>query len=177
MAAASSGPEPDVPGVPGSRVAEHGRHEHGAPEQGDGLLGGIVRLNLAVTRVLEEITGEFGLPMADYLVLGVIRGAPEGRSAPTAIAEVLGRTTGGMTLTLDRLVAAGWVRRSPDPADGRRVVVELTSEGRELALGVNASLHRWEAGLVLPGGRAEVAALVDELTSAVVTLGAATGRT
>jgi DNA-binding MarR family transcriptional regulator len=139
----------------------------GVPEQGDGLLGGIVRLNLAVTRVLEEITGEFGLPMADYLVLGVIRGAPEGRSAPTAIAEVLGRTTGGMTLTLDRLVAAGWVRRSPDPADGRRVVVELTAEGHELAVGVNGALHRWESGLVLPDGRAATVGLVDELTAAV----------
>lgn len=145
-------------------------------EEGDGLLGGIVRLNLAVTRVLEEITGEFGLPMADYLVLGVIRGAPDGRSAPTPIAEVLGRTTGGMTLTLDRLVAAGWVRRSPDPADGRRVVVELTDAGHHLAVEVNASLHRWESGLVLPDERAAVAALVDDLTAAVDDHGAATGR-
>ncbi len=133
----------------------------------DGLLGGIVRLNLAVTRVLEEITGRHGLPMADYLVLGVIRRAPGGRSAPTAIAEVLGRTTGGMTLTLDRLVAAGWVVRSPDPADGRRVVVELTDVGRHLALEVNADLHRWERGLPLPGERDAVVRWVDELTVAV----------
>ena len=72
----------------------------------DGLLGGIVRLNLAVTRVLEGIAGAHGLTMADYLVLGVVRGAPDGRSAPTAIADTLGRTTGGMTLTLDRLEQA-----------------------------------------------------------------------
>ena len=138
-----------------------------APPADDGLLGGIVRLNLAVTQVLEEIAGRHGLPMADYLVLGVVRGAPGGRSAPTAIAEVLGRTTGGMTLTLDRLAAAGWVRRSPDQGDGRRVVVELTPEGRRLALEVNADLHRWESSLPLPESRAQVVRLVDELTVAV----------
>ena len=133
----------------------------------DGLLGGIVRLNLVVTQVLEGIAGRHGLTMPDYLVLGVIRGAPGGRSAPTAIAETLGRTTGGMTLTLDRLVAAGWVRRSPDPADGRRVVVDLSGSGHDLALAINRELHQWESGLVLPGDRPEVVDLVDGLTAAV----------
>ena len=80
---------------------------------------------------------------------------------------MLGRTTGGMTLTLDRLEAAGWVRRSPDPADGRRVVVELTGRGRSLAVRVNAALHAWEHGLDLPGDRREVAGIVDDLTDAV----------
>jgi DNA-binding MarR family transcriptional regulator len=133
----------------------------------DGLLGGIVRLNLAVTQVLEGITGAHGTALADYLVLGVIRGAPDRRSAPTAICEVLGRTTGGMSLTLDRLTAAGWVRRSPDPADRRRVVVELTAEGTELATRINARLHEWEAGLELATGTAQVVQVIDELTDAV----------
>ncbi len=137
------------------------------PGEGDGLLGSIVRLNLAVTSVLEEIAGGFGLPMADYLVLGVVRGAPGGRTSPSAIAEVLGRTTGGMTLALDRLQAAGWVRRTPDPADGRRVVVELTAAGHDLALDVNAALHRWEQGLDLPDDAAAVARTVDELTRTI----------
>ncbi|CAN5636320.1 hypothetical protein BH10ACT3_BH10ACT3_21600 [soil metagenome] len=133
----------------------------------DGLLGGIVRLNLVVTQVLEDIAGRHGLTMADYLVLGVIRGAPSGRSAPTAIAEVLGRTTGGMTLTLDRLVTAGLVERSRDPIDGRRVVVELSARGHQLAVAINTELHEWESGLVLPGGRPAVVEMVDGLTTAV----------
>ena len=54
--------------------------------------------------------------MADYLVLGVVRRSPGHRSAPTAICEVLGRTTGGMSLTLDRLEAAGWCAGRPTPA-------------------------------------------------------------
>jgi DNA-binding MarR family transcriptional regulator len=154
---------PSVPAAPGTTVPWSGART-GAD---DGLLGGIVRLNLVVTRVLEDIAGAHGLTMADYLVLGVVRGAPGSRSAPTAIADTLGRTTGGMTLALDRLVQAGWVRRSPDPEDGRRVVVELTAAGLDLALAINAELHEWESGLVLPGARPDVVALVDGLTAAV----------
>ncbi|MCU1488417.1 MAG: regulatory protein MarR [Actinomycetia bacterium] len=129
-----------------------------------GLLGAIVRLNLAVTQVLDGITGAHGIALADYLVLGVIRAAPGGRSAPTAICDVLGRTTGGMSLTLDRLTTAGWVVRTPDPADRRRVVVELTPVGAELATRVNRELHEWEASLALPG---DVVPVLDDLTDAV----------
>jgi DNA-binding MarR family transcriptional regulator len=49
-----------------------------------------------------------------------------------------------MTLTLDRLEAAGWLTRSADPTDRRRVALELTDAGRELAVAVNDDLHRWE---------------------------------
>jgi DNA-binding MarR family transcriptional regulator len=130
----------------------------------DGLLGAIVRLNLAVTQVLDGIAGAHGIALADYLVLGVIRGSEGGRSAPTAICEVLGRTTGGMSLTLDRLTTAGWVRRSPDPADRRRVVVELTPVGLDLATKINAELHDWEHSLDVP---ADTADTMDAVTAAV----------
>ena len=118
---------------------------------GDGLLGHVVRLNVAVDRVLDEITGASGISVADYLVLGVIRRSPEHRSAPTAICDVLGRTTGGMSLTLDRLESAGLVRRLPDPGDRRRIVVEATAEGLALAKRVNADLHAWEDSLGVSG--------------------------
>ena len=115
-----------------------------APE---GLLGHVVRLNIAVDRVLTAIVGPAGISVADYLVLGTIRRSPGHRSAPTAIAEELGRTTGGMSHPLARLQAAGLVRRLPDPADRRRVVVEATDEGVALARQVNRELHRWEDSL------------------------------
>jgi DNA-binding MarR family transcriptional regulator len=142
-----------------------------------GLLGAIVRLNVAVTEVLDELAGQAGLTFADYLVLGVVRRSPGQASAPTAIARVLGRTTGGMSLTLDRLEAAGWLRRTRDPADGRRVVVELTPAGLRLATSVNAALHRWEAALALgpdAGGASEVldAVAVAVAAHAGVTTGA-----
>jgi DNA-binding MarR family transcriptional regulator len=133
----------------------------------DGLLGALVRLNLSVTAVLDEIAGEHGLPIADYLVLGVVRGAAGGRTSPSAIAEVLRRTTGGMSLTLDRLQAAGWIRRTRDPADGRRVVVELTRRGQAVAIEVNTALHRWERGLDLHDDPVTVVRTIDALTATI----------
>jgi DNA-binding MarR family transcriptional regulator len=134
----------------------------------DGLLGHVVRLNVAVDRVLNAIVGGAGISVADYLVLGVIRRSPGHRSAPTAICEVLGRTTGGMSLTLDRLQAAGLVRRLPEPADRRRVVVEATDEGVALAKQVNAELHRWEDSLAADGAdRDHLAATLARLTSLI----------
>ena len=136
----------------------------------DGLLGHVVRLNIAVERVLNEIAGTYSLSVADYLVLGVIRRSPEHRSAPTAICEILGRTTGGMTLTLDRLESAGYIRRLPDPSDRRRVVVEATPTGIELAQKVNAHLHAWEESLELSADqRRSVAEGLAVITQAIVT--------
>ncbi len=134
----------------------------------DGLLGAMVRLNLEVTQVLETIAGQAGLAFADYLVLGVVRRSPGQASAPSAIARVLGRTTGGMSLTLDRLEGAGLVRRSRHAGDGRRVVVELTPSGLGLAESVNAEMHRWEEGLTQANPPAtDPVATLDALTRAV----------
>jgi DNA-binding MarR family transcriptional regulator len=135
---------------------------------GDGLLGAIVRLNLAVTQVLDGITGAAGITLADYLVLGAVRATPGHRSSPSAICDVLRRTTGGMSLTLDRIEDAGWVRRSPDPDDRRRVIVELTPLGLDLATRVNAELHAWERSLTLPGAYDETLTVVDGIAAAIV---------
>ncbi len=41
-------------------------------------------------------------------------------------------TTSGTTKRLDRLEAAGYVTREPDPGDRRGVLIALTSHGRSL---------------------------------------------
>lgn len=129
-----------------------------------GLMAGVMRLHLLVTAQLDAVTAAHGIPLADYLVLGVIRRAPDGRTSPSQICEVLHRTSGGMTLTVDRLEAAGWLERSPDANDRRRITLTLTAAGQELALAVNAALHEWERGLDLGDRRAgQVIAVVDEI--------------
>jgi DNA-binding MarR family transcriptional regulator len=44
------------------------------------------------------------------------------------LAELTGLTTGAVTGVLDRLENAGYVRRERDPADRRRVIVQLVPE-------------------------------------------------
>ncbi|MEU8136498.1 MarR family winged helix-turn-helix transcriptional regulator [Streptodolium elevatio] len=140
----------------------------GLPEGEAGLLTRIVRLNMLVTTVLDRLVEPYGLSVADYLVLATIRRSPDRRASPVTVAGVLGRTTGGLSLAVDRLAAAGWVRRLPDPADRRRIALELTAEGRDIAESVNASLHEWEAGLPLPAkGRGEYVRHLDELIALV----------
>ena len=80
------------------------------------LVTRLLRVNMLFGRVLDDVTSAAGITASDYLVLGVLRLSPDHRSAPTRMCEILGRSTGGMSLTLDRLEATGWVTREPDPA-------------------------------------------------------------
>lgn len=130
----------------------------------DGLVARVLRLNLLVGRLLERITSAAGIAPADYLVLGVLRQSPQQRSSPTRICALLGRSTGGMTLTIDRLEAAGWLTRSPHPDDRRRVVVALTPAGLTISARINKALHAWEESLNLDAyRRPRTIAVADEL--------------
>lgn len=51
--------------------------------------------------------------------------AREGRMTAGRLAELIGLTTGAVTGLVDRLVRAGYVTRSPDPEDRRKVLIEL----------------------------------------------------
>ena len=129
-----------------------------------GLVARVLRLHMLVTRVLDEIAESEGITGADHLVLGVLRHSPGQRSTPTRVCEILWRSTGGMTLTIDRLVAAGWVVREPDPDDRRRIAVALTPAGLAVTTRVNDALHAWEDSLGLdPDRRDEIVHVVDEL--------------
>ena len=49
--------------------------------------------------------------------------------SPTFIGEWIVQTSGGLTATLRRLERRGWIKRLPDPADGRGLLVALTESG------------------------------------------------
>jgi DNA-binding MarR family transcriptional regulator len=53
-----------------------------------------------------------------------------------------------MTNRVDRLAAAGLVRREPDPRDKRGVLVTLTDQGREQVDAAMADLLRREQALL-----------------------------
>lgn len=78
-----------------------------------------VRLNIAVANQL-------GLPHTDVQCIGLLTSGP---AAPTRLAERLGLTAGAVTKVLDRLERGGYVHRSADPADRRRIVVTASAEG------------------------------------------------
>jgi DNA-binding MarR family transcriptional regulator len=129
-----------------------------------GIVARLVRLDLFVRRVLDDLCGAEGIAVADYLVLAVVRRSPGHRATPSRLCRILDRTSGGMSLALDRLELAGWLVRSSDPDDGRRVVVELTPAGLAVATRVNDALHEWEGTLALTDAQQrETARVVDRL--------------
>lgn len=67
------------------------------------------------------------------------------------IADELSITIGGTSKLVDRIEAAGWCERSPNPDDGRSSVVGLTGSGRRL---LTAARHTFddEIGLRLGAG-------------------------
>jgi DNA-binding MarR family transcriptional regulator len=76
----------------------------------------------------------FGLSIADFDVLNTLRrvGDQHG-SKPAEMARSSLITTGAMTSRLDRLERSGLIRRLPDPADRRGVLVRLTPQGSRVA--------------------------------------------
>ena len=53
----------------------------------------------------------------------------DGPQTPGQLAQLMGITTGGaITAVIDRLERAGYVRRTRDPDDRRRVIIELVPE-------------------------------------------------
>jgi DNA-binding MarR family transcriptional regulator len=98
------------------------------------VLGRIERLNtLHHAATLHAYTRRYGLSAAEFDVLLALRlaGAPFEQS-PTALANAMIVTSGGMTARLDRLEGAGLVTRGPRPADRRGSLVRLTERGRDL---------------------------------------------
>lgn len=59
------------------------------------------------------------------------------------LAATLDEPTTGMLRRIEELEACALVQRTPDAADGRRVIVSLTSGGRDLVLDMleNVCLH------------------------------------
>jgi DNA-binding MarR family transcriptional regulator len=81
-------------------------------------------LSTEIDRLDQVAADRYGLNRTDMRALDIV--GRSGPLAPTALARLLGFTTGGVTTVLDRLERAGYARRHPDPRDRRRVVVEAT---------------------------------------------------
>ena len=71
----------------------------------------------------------FGLPHAALTALAVIEGAGE-PVTPSQVSDRMLAASATMTATLDLLERQGWIRRIPNPADRRSVLLEITADGQ-----------------------------------------------
>jgi DNA-binding MarR family transcriptional regulator len=103
-------------------------------QTGAGLVDGITQAIGAVggQSVLfsQAIANRLEIHPIDLECLGLL--ADHGSLTAGRLADLTGLTTGAVTRLIDRLERVGYVRRTADPTDRRRVIVELIPERMQL---------------------------------------------
>ena len=115
-----------------------------------------------------EVLSEVGLQDFEYqtLHLLMIRDTP-GQASPSALAADLGISNAGMTGRLDALERAGWIQRSTDAEDRRRVSIEVTTEGAAIwrrAIALRGKAEDEVVHVLDAEERATLAALLKRMT-------------
>ncbi len=89
-----------------------------------------------------------GVSAAGGLVLGLLR--DDGALPPSELGQRLIVTRATVTGVVDSLERRGYVRRTPNPADRRSLLVELTPDGRRVVQEVRTLIHRNERSWMSP---------------------------
>src|SRR5262245_46937876 len=84
------------------------------------------RLREQAVLLNEAVADQLGMAASDVDTLAIL--AASGPVTAGRLAELIGLTTGAVTRMIDRLEQSGYVRRTSDPSDRRRVVVEAVTE-------------------------------------------------
>ena len=98
---------------------------------------------------------------AGGLVLGILR--DHGTMTPSELGERLIVTRATVTGLLDSLERTGFVRRSPNPADRRSLVVEITPAGLAVAQELRTIVHRNEKAWMSSLSDAELQGYIEQL--------------
>lgn len=83
---------------------------------------------------------EAGLSLTDMQMLHVLQ--LYGPATPGRLAAWTGLSSGGVTVALDRLEKAGCIRREPNPADRRSLLVTLAPVRMRKTAGIYAKVER-----------------------------------
>ncbi|OLT25522.1 MarR family transcriptional regulator [Nocardiopsis sp. CNR-923] len=131
----------------------------------------VSRLARHLDRARRTVFTEHSLEPWEFDVLAELRrSGPPYELSPGRLLRATLVTSGTMTNRVDRLAAAGLVRRRPDPADKRGVLVRLTEKGAQRIDAALASLVRYEESLLAPMPDQDRARLASLLRSLLVPL-------
>ena len=118
-------------------------------------------------RVSERAARRHGLTQQRYLLLLMIKGAPDGsqRSTVTTLSERLQLAQSTVTELVARAEEAGLVTRDPSTHDGRMVFFSLTPEGERRLAALVRDLRGQRASLARMVGAFAESQLTEELQS------------
>jgi DNA-binding MarR family transcriptional regulator len=128
----------------------------------DNVLRSLRRVNLEGSFFGQTVAVRFGLSESDIETLEAL--IDRGASTAGRLAELTGLTSGAVTRVIDRLEQSGYVRRVTDPADRRKVIVEVVPEK---VAAIQSTLNRVGAAGAEEIGRytdAQLALITDFLT-------------
>ncbi|MFV2172174.1 MarR family winged helix-turn-helix transcriptional regulator [Actinomadura sp. LOL_016] len=86
-------------------------------------------LNEALDRQLQR---DSGMPHAYYVILAMLSESPGNARTMSDLAEAVHSSPSRLSHAVNRLEAAGWVRRSKHPTDRRTTIAELTDAGLDV---------------------------------------------
>lgn len=103
-------------------------------------------LRLVLGQLVRRLRAEYSFPVAQASVLS--RLDRDGAQTTSGLAAAERVRPQSMAQTLGELETAGLIARRPDPADRRRIQIELTAQGRERVLEERGRREGWLAAAI-----------------------------
>lgn len=129
---------PEQPDDPRDPIAEARRQwiAHGWSDVADGMAAvtSVMRAQQIMLARVHDVLKPFDLTFARYELLALLSFTRNGALPMSKASSLLQVHPTSVTNAVDRLEAAGLVRRLPHPQDRRGVLVEITEPGREKTL-------------------------------------------
>lgn len=152
-------------------VEQWSRERPDLDSSGFEVVGRILVLAEHLKRRVNDVLAPLDLGLWGFDVLATLRRqGPPYCLTPTELSQATMLTSGAMTNRLDRLEAAGLVRRDRNPDDRRGVHVVLTDRGLELvdrAIAVRFEEAAQAVAVFSPRDRRDAAVLLGRLLSAL----------
>ncbi|HEY0487148.1 MAG TPA: MarR family transcriptional regulator [Mycobacteriales bacterium] len=149
-------PRLGLPFDPIARAGDTWEREFG-PASAMRVATSVMRVHQILLARYDAVLRPYGITFARYEALVLLRFSRTGALPLKVMGERLMVHPTSVTNIVDRLVSAGLVERTPNPADGRGVLARLTGEGRAVVERATRDLMDIDFGLdVLDPGAREV---------------------
>jgi DNA-binding MarR family transcriptional regulator len=124
---------------------------------------GLARRHSTATVLYHQAVAEdLGLGPTDHKCLDLLR--EHGALTGSQLAAIIGVTTGAVTGVVARLERAGYVRREPDPEDGRKQIVYTVAERLATIRDVTAPMRDEVAAMLAGFDSHQLATIAEFLT-------------
>jgi DNA-binding MarR family transcriptional regulator len=122
-------------------------HEHERVYASMRAVTSIMRAQQILIAELDARLRSYGVTFSRYEALVLLSYSREGSLPLSKVGERLQVHATSVTNVIDRLEAAGLVRREPNPRDGRGTLAVITDEGRDVVTKATAELNSARFGL------------------------------